>query len=279
MDGSSSIQLLSDGAVKFDGGVLFGQIPKGIWQEWMVPDRRNRVKLGLNCLLVTIGSKNYLVDTGGGQKLSSSERDLYGLTGSSLITSLRNHGLTPQDIDGVILSSLQFEHTGGCTKRDRKGDLVPSFPKATYYVQKSAFDEAMYPNERNVGSFVQDDFYPLDQKGVLKLLDGDTQIVPGIQVRKTGGPSIGHQICLITHGGEWVAYLGDLIPTHFHLQLPCISSNDKSPEETLNSKRSIMMEAASDGWLLIFSHGTDSKSGYLELRNGRSHLRRIDLSH
>ena len=71
---------------------MFGQVPKGQWQDWMPADRRNRIKLGLNCLLLRIGDQNFLIDTGTGQKHSPWMRDAFGLTTSQLLSSLKHHG-------------------------------------------------------------------------------------------------------------------------------------------------------------------------------------------
>ena len=277
MNGRTSLHLLSDGQIKVDGGVVFGQIPKSTWQDWMPADRRNRVRLGLNCLLVTIGDRYFLIDTGSGQKLSALMRDNYSLATSQLLQALKGLGVSPPDITGVLLSSLHFEHTGGCTRWDRRGDLVPTFPRATYFVQKDALAEALSPGERFVEYYWQDDFVPLQDRGVLEVLDGDAALVPGLHVRCTSGPSLGHQVTVVTHGGERVAYLGDLVPTPYHLQLACISSSDRLPEETLRWKKRILHEAMHEGWLLVFGHGTTDRAGYLEHRNGRPYLRTVDL--
>ena len=147
MPGRTALHLISDGNIKADGGALFGQYPKSQWNEWLAADRRNRVRLGLNCLLVSVDGQNFPVDTGAGQKHSASMRDAFGIGTSQLLQSLKSRGLQRQDIHGVILTSLHFLHAGGCTKRDRSGNLVPTFPKAKYYVQRAAFLEAMNPNE------------------------------------------------------------------------------------------------------------------------------------
>jgi glyoxylase-like metal-dependent hydrolase (beta-lactamase superfamily II) len=277
--GRTSLHLLTDGVVKMDGGAIFGQVPKGQWQEWMSPDRRNRVRLGLNCLLVRAGDKNFLIDSGSGQKFSAEKRETYGIGNGQLLPALKNLGLTPQDIHGVVLTSLHFEHSGGSTRWDRSGGLVPTFPKAHYYVQAQAFEEAKAPNERGAEGYCLDDFMPLYERGQVELLDGDTLLAPGVMVRSTGGPCMGHQIAIITHGGERVAFLGDLAPTPFHLQLACIAATDRWPEDTLERKREILGEAIKDGWLLMFSHALSDqqRAGYLEDRNGRRHLRGIDI--
>ena len=87
----------------------------------------------------------------------------------------------------------------------------------------------------------------------------------------------GHQVVLFNHGGERIVFLGDLIPTHHHLNLGVISAFDHSPEKTLEQKRFILEEAEKQGWLLVFSHGHDTKAGYLEKRNSTTYLRPINF--
>ncbi len=256
---------------------MFGQVPKGQWQDWMPADRRNRIKLGLNCLLIRVGDRNYLIDTGTGQKHTTATRDAYGLTTSQLLTALKAHGVGPQDVHGVVLTSLHFEHTGGCTRINRRGETVPTFPKAQYFVQREAFEEATSPTERLVDGFMASDFLPLQERERLELVDGEDMIAPGLQVRRAGGPGQGHQIVVFTHGGERVAFLGDLVPTPYHLQLSCIAASDRQPEETLETKREVLGEAVREGWLLVFCHGVNERAGYLENRSGRLYLRPVTL--
>lgn len=277
MSGRTTLRLITDGTIRIDGGVLFGQVPKSQWQDWMSADRRNRVKLNLNCLLVRIGERNYLVDTGVGAKHTAEERDVLGLSTSQLLSELKGHGLTPADIHGVVLTSLHFEHTGGCTRTNRKGEFVPTFPKAAYFVQREALEEALSPTDRHVNGYVPNDYIPLRDSKRLELVDGEETIVPGLQVRRTSGPYQGHQIAVITHGGERVAFLGDLIPTHYHLQPDCIAASDLHPEETLQTKYRVLDEAVRDGWLLVFSHDMDHRAGYLQQRGTRRYLRAVSL--
>ena len=71
--------------------------------------------------------------------------------------------------------------------------------------------------------------------------------------------------------------LGDLVPTPHHLQLACISANDRQPEETLEMKRNVLRDAVRDGWLLVFSHGLREKAGYLQDQGGAPRLRPVTL--
>ena len=275
--GTTSVNVLSDGSFLLDGGSVFGQVPKPQWETYMKPDRRNRIRMGLNCLLIQSPTANVLVDTGAGSKRLDKFRDAYGLNGNKLIRELKKLGLTPRDIDVVILTHLHFDHGGGCTKLDRSGNIVPTFPKATYMVQKECWKEAMDPNERGEGSFIEDDFIPLNEKGMLTLLDGDREVVPGVMVKVTNGHSHGHQIVLVEGGSERIAYLGDLIPTPYHLSLTYIAAFDQSPNDTLAQKRNVLNMAVQGGWMLIFGHALEQQAGYVEQRNGRPRLLPVNL--
>ena len=275
--GTTSIDIVSDGTFLLDGGSVFGQIPKTRWELDVKPDRRNRIRLGLNCLLIQTPEKNILVDTGAGSKRADKFKDLYSLNGNKLLRALRGLGLTARDIDIVILSSLQFDHAGGCTKLDRSGSAGPTFPKAQYMVQRTCWEEANNPNERYKGSFYEDDFLPLEEKGLLTLLDGDTEIIPGVTVKVANGPFEGHQMVFIQRGSERIAYVSDLIPTPYHLPLPYIPARDEYPDGTLDQKRDLLQMATSGGWLVVFGHGNEQRAGYVQQRNGKAELTPIEM--
>ena len=202
---------------------------------------------------------------------------MYGLNGNKLLKGLKALGLTTRDIDAVVLSHLHFDHGGGCTKLDRTGNAIPTFPKATYMVQRACWEEAISPNERYKSSFYQDDFRPLEEKGQLKLLDGDTEIIPGVTIQFASGPSIGHQIVLVERGSEKIAYVSDLVPTPYHLPQPHIPAIDELPNETLNRKREVLNMIIDGGWVIVFGHGYEHSAGYVQHRNGRPHLLPVEV--
>ena len=275
--GTSSVSIISDGTVMRDGGSLFGQIPKSQWELHVKPDRRNRIRLGLNCLLIKTPKTNILVDTGAGSKRADQLKEKHGLNGNKLLKGLRAHGLTARDIHIVIQTHLHFDHGGGCTKLDRTGNAIPTFPKAVYVVQRECWEQANTPNERNSGAFHGDDFIPLQEKGLLSLLDGDSEVVPGVSVRVTDGPARGHQIVLIERGAEKIAYVGDLIPTPYHLPLSYIPAQDEYPNNSLDQKRELLNMAIEGGWLIIFGHGYEHRAGYVQQRNGQMQLLPVEI--
>jgi glyoxylase-like metal-dependent hydrolase (beta-lactamase superfamily II) len=274
---STAAKILSDGVLKLDGGSVFGQVPKVAWENSVTTDRKNRITLGLNCLLLQVGGKNVLVDTGVGPKENDKDKENLGLVPSRLLKGLKGVGLTPKEIHAVILTHLHFDHCGGCTRLDRAGNLVPTFPKATYYVQRECWEDAGNPNERCQASHRSENYLPIAERGQIELVDGEREIFPGLNVIVTGGHARGHQMVMFNHGGERIVFLGDIIPTHHHLNLPVISAFDYSPESTLEQKREILAEAERQGWLIVFSHGHDTKAGYLDRRGNTTYLRPVEL--
>ena len=270
--GGNSVNILSDGTLMVDGGYAFGQVPRTEWETQIKPDRRNRVRFAMNSMVIKTPNANILVDTGAGNKRTDQLKESHHINGNKLIRNLKEVGLNARDIDIVVLTHLHFDHSGGCTKLNRSGDAVPIYPKARHIVQEKCWIEAVSPNERFQSIFHQDDFMPLEEKGVIELVDGDSEIAPGVTLKVADGPSKGHQMVLVDMGSERVVFASDLIPTSHHLQANFIAAADEFPNETLVQKKELIDMAMKEGWIIVFGHGQEHRSGYVEEWNGRPHL-------
>ena len=255
-----------------DGGSLYGVVPKVVWNTLTPADEHNRVTVGINCLLIKANGKNILVDTGVGNKHPLKRKNAFAMKAGRLVSDLRAQKLGVDDIDIVALSHLHFDQAGGCTRTGYSDNPVPTFPKATYLVQKGGWNEATNLSERIRAAYVEDDYLPLQESRQLELLDGDTEIVPNVWLRVTGGHTEGHQMVFIDTDDQKVAYLGDLLPTHHHLPPNHITAWDVQPLESLKQKRRLITQAEKERWLLIFSHGVSLKGGYLAKRDGKLEL-------
>ena len=275
--GNVEVSLHSDGTIRLDGGGLYGVVPKVIWNKLSPSDSRNRVTLGLNCVLIQSAGKNILLDAGAGTKHTRRQKTMFAMKAGELVDDLRVSGLGVDDIDVVALTHLHFDHAGGCTRVGYGDRTVPSFPKATYLVQRAAWHEATHTTERTRGAYIADAFLPLEESKQLELLDGDTEIAPNVWLKVTGGHTSGLQMVFVESGDRRVACLGDVLPTHHHLPLPYITGWDVYPHETLSWKRQLLAQAEKEEWLLIFGHGVDLKSGYLTRKNGQLTLEPQDL--
>lgn len=265
--GHFEIHPLSDGSFALDGGQMFGVVPKVLWEEKITPDGRNRIKLGLNSILVRTGRENIVIETGIGEHFDAKFNDIYAVDHSpNLIADLSRHGLGPEDVDIVINSHLHFDHCGWNTRRDGER-MVPTFPRARYYVQRGEWEHALEPNERDRASYIAEFFQAAESQTVL--LDGDQEILPGIRVQVTPGHTRDLQVVWIESGGHRACFVSDLVPTAAHLAYPWIMSFDLYPLETLASKHRILPELVRDQVIVVFGHDATTPWARLAEREGR----------
>jgi glyoxylase-like metal-dependent hydrolase (beta-lactamase superfamily II) len=274
--GAWRIHAIQAGGQKLDGGAMFGVVPKTLWERRIAADERNRIQLGMRCLLIEHDIGPVLIDTGAGNKETDKFYDIYGIEnrGSAGPTALEDGlaqlGLKPEDIVMVINSHLHFDHAGGNTVKRSDGTIAPTFANARYVAQSGELDWATHTNERTAASYFPPNWDPVRATGQLELIDGDREIIAGIHSVKTPGHTPHHQGLLIESGGGRAFYLADLVPTSSHLPLPWIMGYDVEPLVTLETKRRILARAVSEEWLVVFEH--DAKTAWGKVQNdGKSY--------
>ena len=277
--GAFDIYPVTDGRFRLDGGAMFGGVPKVLWQTCCPADDLNRIPLSLTCLLIRAHGKHMLVDTGLGDKENEKFRSMFAVERKpTLRESLSQHGLCRDDIHLVVNTHLHFDHAGGNTATDGRSAVAPTFPKATYYVQQTEYDDAMQANERTRASYRQDNFTPVAEANQWALLQGETSLLPGVTVVVTPGHTRGHQSVKVESEGRVAFFLGDLISTVSHLPLPYIMGYDLDPVQTLDSKRWVLERACEEHWLLLFEHDPYVQAGYVSKNvDGKYALQEVTL--
>lgn len=268
--GQLEIFLVSDGRFRLDGGAMFGVVPKTLWERQMTPDSRNRITLGLNCLLVRAAGKTILVETGAGDKFDAKWQDIYGIEHTvSLLDSLRACGVGPNEVDIVVNTHLHFDHCGGNTRRDSDARVIPTFPRARYIVQRGELEHARQPTERDRASFLPDNFEPMAASGQWSLVEGDAEIAPGVELVRLPGHTRDMQGVRLTSAGRTAIFFADLVPTRAHLPFAWIMGYDLYPLTTLEQKKRWIPEAVRNEWLCFFAHDPDVRAAYLRERQGK----------
>ena len=77
--GRWTVHAIQAGGQKLDGGAMFGVVPKMLWQRRIAPDERNRIRLGMRCLVIEHEIGPVLIDTGAGNKENEKFYDIYGV--------------------------------------------------------------------------------------------------------------------------------------------------------------------------------------------------------
>ncbi len=238
-----------------DGGSMFGVIPKTLWQQRISADERNCIPMMMRLMLIQGEGKNILVDAGSGNKYSEKFNTIYSIEDSlgSLEKGLAENNLSFSDITDVIITHLHFDHAGGSTIISGK-EIVPTFPNARYYVQKSQFEWAKNPIESDRASYFANDFEPLIKNNKLIILNGAKDICPGVSVQVTNGHTSGQQHVIVSDGKVTIFYCADLIPTSAHLGIPWNMSYDHRLLLTIEEKKTVLKKASEEGWVLFFEH-------------------------
>jgi len=261
--GDFELSVFSDGTYPLDGGAFFGVIPKVMWSRKVVADERNYVAAGLNSLFIRTGSHNVLVETGMGNKLSERMIKFYGQP-AKLLDNLAAAGIAPEEIDIVINSHLHFDHCGWNTVRDRGGKIVPTFPRAKYYVPEGEWQYARRPSERDAISYLPENYDPLVESGQMTLLKGGEEIVSGISVKTFPGHTAHMQAVLVQSQGLTACYISDLIPTTAHIDITWGMGFDLYPLDTIESRKRYYAQAIPEKWLTVFTHDAKRPWAYVD---------------
>ncbi len=268
--GQFEIYGLRDGFFFLDGGAMFGVVPKTLWEKKFPADEKNRIKLALNSILIKTAKELILVETGIGGDLDPKFYDYYSVERKpGLMLSLEKLGYKAEDIDLVVNTHLHFDHCGGNTSKNEKGEDVPTFPKAKYIIQKGEWEDALHPSERDKASYLEQNFLPLEKHGLLQLVDGNKEISEGVEVIVVPGHTSRHQCLKVSTGGKVFFFLGDLVPTSAHVGLSYIMSYDLFPQQTLENKREYFEQAIEEDWILAFNHDPEHFFGKVKKVNNK----------
>jgi glyoxylase-like metal-dependent hydrolase (beta-lactamase superfamily II) len=269
--GEFEIAMLSDGLWRNDGGCMFGVVPRELWQRDHPADDRNRIRLNLTCPLIMRGGNAVLVDTGIGNRLSSVERKIFDHGEGWLPDGLRALGMEPGDVTHVVLSHLHFDHCGGIVRRRPSGVLEAAFPRAKVMVQRGELEIARATgNERLRAAYrhIEECLAPL--QNALEPLEGDLELMPGLDLRVTAGHTLDHQIVQVSAGDGCFVHLADIVPTRSHMKGPWNQSYDLDALRTMEVKADYLERAVAGGWWVSFAH--DDRVLAAQVRNDRGRL-------
>jgi glyoxylase-like metal-dependent hydrolase (beta-lactamase superfamily II) len=268
--GEFTIVFLTDGIWRNDGGCMFGVVPRELWQREHPADDKNRIRLNLVCPLILRGSDAIVVDTGIGNRLSEAERKIFDHGDGWLIDGLNQLGMEPNDVTHLLLSHLHFDHCGGIVRRRKTGGFEAAFPKARIFLQKGEFETARSSNnERLRGAYRHAAECLAPVAGMLELIDGDADLVPGVTAAVTGGHTQQHQVALVHSLGECFVHLADIVPTRSHMRAAWNQSYDLDALRTMDQKAHYLSRAQAEGWWVSFAHDPSIYAARIAKEGGR----------
>lgn len=246
-----------------DGGAMFGNAPRPVWEKWIAPDSLGRIPLACRAMLIESDGKKILCEAGIGAFFEPKMADRFGVQSPDrhlLLENLSTIGVKPEDIDYVILSHLHFDHAGGLLptfKEMQAGRKELVFPRAKFIVGSKAWDRALNPHSRDRASFVPDLNELLKNSGRLLIYPNDKlppEIAKRFEFIESEGHTPGQMHTLFNGDKQKVFFCGDLIPGRPWVHLPITMGYDRFPEKLIDEKAAVYQRASSEHWLLFFTH-------------------------
>ena len=256
--GDFEIILVRDGAYWWDGGAMFGVVPKTLWNKKLPADELNRVPLAFNCYLIRTGEHTVLIETGGGDKMDARARERMKLPPqpSRLPEVIAAQGIDPESVDIVINSHLHWDHCSGNTVLTPAGP-VPAFPRAQYFAPRREWEHAHERSIRDAVSYIDANYDPLIESGRMTLIEDGHEAVPGVKMHRAPGHNRDMMVITAHSGGETFCFFSDLVPSTAHLQPTWIPAFDLFPLESIETRTTWLGKAVEGNWLVGFGHDCD----------------------
>lgn len=192
-----SWRLLRAGEFRLDGGSMFGLIPRSVWSRHVPTDDRGRITVQHNCLLLEGGGRLALIEAGTGDKLDAKSKELFAMQDRSVLDALHEADCRPEDIHGVAVTHLHFDHAGGLTRLCRPGEtpdwtgpasgmagarpdhgVKRAFPYARVYAQQREWDDACANRSVMTRTYFADHLEPVREQ--LSLVDSPRAFAVGV---------------------------------------------------------------------------------------------------
>jgi glyoxylase-like metal-dependent hydrolase (beta-lactamase superfamily II) len=267
LGGGTRVALIQAGTFTSDAGTVFGPVPRVLWERLVADELNpdNTLTQALNCLLVETPSGRVLVETGVGERLDERRTAQRGVHGPAIVPALHEAGFEAASIDAVAVSHLHWDHAGGFLGADG----APAFPRARIVAQRVEWTFALGDNPRLTASYEQDELRLVEAAGIAGAADGQEELIPGVEVIRTGGHSGGHQAVIVHGPNGTVGFFGDLCMRGWNANPRWVPSFDDFPLTSVEVKASLFRRAAEEDWTVVLSHEPRRPIGRLRASGDR----------
>ncbi len=173
---------------------------------------------------------------------------------ADLITQLLERNIYPEDITHLVITHAHFDHYAGLTT-ERDGQYMPGFPNARCYLGRADWENPGIQRAlQNPNSANSRTLGVLHRRGLLELVEGNHDLLPGVSIIAAPGETPGHQIVRVHLDGQTLYCLGDLYHHALEVEQPTWMVEWANPETNLASRHALAEAALAEDALLIPAH-------------------------
>jgi glyoxylase-like metal-dependent hydrolase (beta-lactamase superfamily II) len=237
---------LSEGSFTIDHSKIF--VPFDTERESMEQRTKGSLLVEIQPFAVILDDSVVLLDAGLGYADAGGMMQIH--------RNLSESGLSPGDVDAVLLTHLHKDHSGGLVMQDPlTGSVLPAFPNARYFVQRAEFEEAF---AKGGSSYDTGRLETLRTDDRLVLLDGEGWLAGSIRYMPSGGHSPHHQVFWIVSRGETLFFGGDEAPQLQQMRFPYVAKYDFDGRRAREWRREWWQKGREEGWTFLFYHDVKS---------------------
>lgn len=261
----TKISAILGNSQKLDGGSMFGNAPRPVWEKWIPADNLGRIPLACRALLVEHNNHKILFETGIGAFFEPKMAERFGVQDPEkhrLLENLKNLNVSAEDIDFVVLSHLHFDHAGGLLPtfaEMQSGNSKLAFPNATIVTSRKAYERALHPHSRDKASFIPELMARL-KTAPLKLIDDPSKEVlfdGRLSFYESNGHTPGQLHSCFRGDRESVFFCADLIPGRPWVHLPITMGYDRYPELLIDEKETLYKNSDLNKTYFFFTHDSE----------------------
>ena len=239
--GATRITYLPDGEFYVPPSVLYPKASADNWSTYahLIGDDGHLIS-NVGAHVIQTDSQTLLVDTGVGPRVLNMDELQISMRGGELMQSLKQTGLSPDDIDAVFYTQLHPDHVGWTGQRIN-GTNALTFPRARYFVRREEWLKFDRPAESRAG--VEEALDLLAPR--IEFMEDGQALAPDVLVQATPGHTPGHSSLVITSSGEKVVLLGDIFHSVIGIDHPeWIDVLDENANQAVQTRQRMRQELA-----------------------------------
>lgn len=226
-------------------------VPEAEWRAALPdipPDGNDR--FGQNVIHLALGDASILIDAGLDAPDSAWGRrhaeQMQPERTPGTVAGLARIGVRPEDISHVLLTHGHWDHVVGATV-ERDDAFVMRYPNARHYLGRADW-------ERTLDDQLRRRLAPVEQAGLLELVEGDLLVVPGVSLLHTPGESPGHLVVRLASRGEYFYALSDLFHHPSEVEHLDWMGPQRDRAAMLRSRERLLPEMAAQQATVVYTH-------------------------